>query len=65
MLGKDPDLWIRSRKLVTKCSKVVEGGSSEAETVGAPSKPKKDLVKSFTRQRGSLGSGFSILVSAG
>ena len=54
----------RSRELVMSCSKGVGGQSIEAETIGVPSKPGKDLVESFTRQGRSSGSGFSILVAA-
>ena len=37
VLRKDPDCGIRCWELVMKCSKVVEGGSVEAETTGMPS----------------------------
>ena len=36
---------------------VVWSRSAETETVGVPSKLGKDSVESFTRQRGSSGSG--------
>ena len=63
MLRKDLDCGIKSWELVTKCSKIVEGGSVEAKTAGVPSKPGKDQIESFTRQGGSLGSRFTFLAT--
>ena len=56
-------MGLRSRELVTKCSKVVGGRSVEAQTVEVPLKPGKDPVESFIRQGGSLGSGISLLAT--
>ena len=50
-----------NQKLVMIYSKVVGGGSVEAETTGVLSKLGKDVVKSFLRQGGSLEFGFSLL----
>ena len=56
---------VRSQNLIMWYAKEVGRASVEAETTGVPSKPGKDPVKSFTRQRGSSGSRYSILGAAG
>ena len=54
---RDPSHGVKSRKSVMGCSKGVGKRSIKAETIEMPSKPRKDLVESFTRQGGYLGSG--------
>ena len=63
ILGKDPDRGNQEPEIGYMV--VVKGGSVEADTVGVPSKPGKDLVNSFTTQEGNLRSRYSILVAAG
>ena len=56
VLRKDPDHGASSRKSVLWCSKEIEGGSVEIDIAEVRSKPRKDPVESFTRERGYSGS---------
>ena len=54
MLEKDLSRRVKSQKSITWCSKGAGRESVKAKTTEVPSKPGKDPVKSFIRQRGYL-----------